>query len=170
MRSRERRPDGPIEKRRHIHARPITVRRASVRIDHLRRWFAADATIGEGRSFSVSWPGWPVQGRFEVWADDHVVMDWADPVDSSRVTIGFKAFNDEATQTVLTFTHANLEGHPTLRERYVTWWDHYLDNLKTYCEAHERGESLQMDVQVGFKAIGVVDVLAAKVAEEDGEG
>lgn len=166
MTTREKRPDGPIDKRRHIYARPMTVRRASVRIDHLRRWFASDATIGEGRAFSVSWPNWKVQGRFEVWADDHVVMSWADPVHGSQVTIGFKPFEDRADQTVLTFTHAGLEGHPTLRERYVTWWDHYLDNLKTYCEAHERGESLQMDVQVGFKAIGVVEVLAA----EGGEG
>lgn len=155
MASDQRREDGPIHKTRAIAARPITVRRASVRIDHLRRWFAADATIKQGRAFSVSWPGWNVHGHFEHWSDDQVVMAWTDPVDASRVTIGFEPVPDDPHQTLLRFAHEHLEGHPTLRERYVTWWDHYLDNLKAYCEAHERGQTIQLDVQAGFKAIGV---------------
>jgi uncharacterized protein YndB with AHSA1/START domain len=155
MTTTPRREDGPIVKTRDIDAKPMTVRRASVRIDHLRRWFAADATIQQGRAFQVSWPGWPVHGHFEVWEDDHVVLVWRDPVDASRVTIAFEAVPDEPRRTTLRFRHEDLEGHPTLRERYVTWWDHYLDNLKAYCEAHERGQVVQLDVQAGFKAIGV---------------
>lgn len=151
----ERRDDGPIHKTRAIAAKPMTVRRASVRINHLRRWFAADATIGQGRSFQVSWPGWPVHGHFEGWTDDAVVMAWQDPVDASRVSIGFEAVAGDPGATLLRFAHEGLEGHPTLRERYVTWWDHYLDNLKAYCEAHEQGQEIQLDVQAGFKAIGV---------------
>lgn len=153
--SQTRREDGPIHKERLIRATPITVRRASVRIDHLRRWFAADAVIGQGRTFTVSWPGWPVKGHFTAWEPTHVQLHWEDPVDASLVTIGFEPVEGDEGATALRFVHEQLEGHPTLRERYVTWWDHYLDNLKAYCEAFSRGESVELDIQAGFKAIGV---------------
>ena len=152
--SKPKRDDGPIHKTRTIHAPTPAVRRASVRIDALRRWFAADATIKAERAFTVSWPGWPVQGRFLLWSDHAVQMRWEDPVDVSRVTIGFEPHPDHADATLLTFTHDTLEGHPTLRERYDVWWDHYLDNLVAWCEARQRNLSPQLDVSVGFKAIG----------------